>query len=122
MTIVVVSIVAVAMGVMGLAALAAPERFLATTGSEIQNRDGRNEVRAVYGGYGLAMAGILVYALSAEAFRPGILLCMALALLGMAGGRVISALVDRGLSRLMAGLTIIETAGGVALLWVSVPA
>ena len=114
----VVSIVAVAMGGMGLSALAAPERFLAVTGSRVLNRDGRNEVRAVYGGFGIAMSGILVYALLVDEYRMGILLCMAMALLGMASGRVISALFDRGVSLKMMGVAISEVVGGLALFWV----
>ena len=53
-----------------------------------------------------------------EEYRSGILLCMATALLGMASGRVISALFDRGVSPLMTGIAIGEAFGGLALFWV----
>jgi hypothetical protein len=65
-------------------------------GVTVDSADGRNEVRAVYGGFGVAVAGMLVYA----AITPGrgalwIPSVISLALLGMAAGRLISVVLDR---------------------------
>lgn len=80
---------------MGLVALLQPERVLAFFGTRQLTRDGRNEVRAVYGGFGMAVAMLLLCTLSLlPAERDGILLAIAVALLGMAAGRVISTLFD----------------------------
>jgi hypothetical protein len=81
---------------MGLYALANPPGVLARFGVTVDTVDGRNEVRAVYGGFGLVVAGMLVYA----ALTPGrgalwIPSVISLALLGMAAGRLISVALDR---------------------------
>jgi hypothetical protein len=59
----------------------------------------RSEVRAVYGGFGLAVAALLVLADNeATAFRDGVLVAVAISLFGMAAGRVVSAVPEpRGL-------------------------
>ncbi|MGH8453943.1 MAG: DUF4345 family protein [Nevskiales bacterium] len=61
----------------------------------IESVDGRNEVRAVYGGFGLAMALALFLATELPDLRAGVVACVALALAGMAGGRLFSALLER---------------------------
>lgn len=81
---------------MGLYALAKPGDVMARFGVTVDSVDGRNEVRAVYGGFGVAVAGMLVYA----ALTPGraalwIPSVISLALLGMAAGRLISVVLDR---------------------------
>lgn len=114
---VVIGLVAAIMGAMGVAAMALPEKLLAPIGLQVLGRDGRSEVRAVYGGMGLAMAAGLVYAISAEAYRPGIVLFMAMLLIGMATGRVVSAALDKGMSGKMLGLTAVEGLGGALLIW-----
>jgi hypothetical protein len=54
----------------------------------------RAEVRAVYAGFGLAIAAILGYAIAApDQVRTGILLAVSAALIGMAFGRVVSAAI-----------------------------
>ncbi len=113
-----IAIIAVAlfMGGMGLSAIVAPVRFLRFVGSETLGRDGRNEVRAVYGGYGLMMCGALMYALQQTDYQSGILLCMGLALCGMALGRVISIVPDRGISPMMIAVLMGELIGGGLLL------
>ncbi len=55
----------------------------------------RAEVRAVYGGFGLAIASMLAVALATPDLRTGILTTVAAALAGMAFGRLVSALVGR---------------------------
>jgi hypothetical protein len=79
---------------MGLYALAVPARVLAVFGVSVTTPEGRNEVRAVYGGYGVAIGAVLLAALAQPGWRDGILVCQAAALAGMAGGRVVSAVVD----------------------------
>lgn len=80
---------------MGLVALLRPERVLAIFGTRNLSRDGRNEVRAVYGGFGLVIAGLLFGTLSfLTPLRDGILLTVAISLLGMAAGRLVSTIID----------------------------
>src|SRR3989454_11878158 len=71
---------------MGLVGLAAPERIGATFGTPALSGEGRNEGRAVYGGFGVAIGALLL-----AAPTPGVLLCVAVALAGMAGGGVAAA-------------------------------
>ena len=62
---------------------------------DVEHATSRSEVRAVYGGFGLAMASVLAYAaVAAGPHRSGILLAVGMALAGMAFGRVVSAVVD----------------------------
>ncbi len=79
---------------MGVVALADPAGILARFDVAVLSAEGRNEVRAVYGGFGLAMAGALALALRFEGLRVGTLVCAALALVGMALGRLVSWAVD----------------------------
>jgi hypothetical protein len=79
---------------MGALALAAPERITAIQGQPTLTPDGRNEVRAVYGGFGVAMAAILARGLEQPLLRPGIFLTVAAALAGMALGRLVAAAVE----------------------------
>ena len=57
--------------------------------------DARNEIRAVYGGFGIAIAALLVLVSGNATLRPGVMLAVAVALLGMAAGRVVSLLIER---------------------------
>jgi hypothetical protein len=79
---------------MGVFALAAPAAILRPFGFVIETPQTRSEVRAVYGGFGIAIASVLVAALANAHIRPGILMTVGAALAGMALGRVISRLVD----------------------------
>jgi Domain of unknown function (DUF4345) len=76
---------------MGVRALTAPAEMLRPFGITLREAASRAEVRAVYGGFGLAIAAILGYAIAApEQVRVGILLAVSAALVGMAFGRVCS--------------------------------
>ena len=91
--------VIVAIGVfflgMGVYALAAPAMLVRPFGITLELSTSRSEVRAVYGGFGLAMAAVLAYAaVDAGAHRTGIVLAVGVALAGMAIGRLVSAVVD----------------------------
>lgn len=89
------SIVAALFLLMGLAAFAVPRRFLQSFDLPAETPTARNEIQAVYGGFGLAMALVLVVPLWLPQLRDGIALTVALALGGMALGRVIGALRER---------------------------
>ncbi len=80
---------------MGIVALWRPALVLGLFGTAVTTSEGRNEVRAVYGGYGVAMGLLLAGSLAMPAaFRSGILLCVTVAVLGMAIGRLISFGID----------------------------
>jgi hypothetical protein len=90
-----VAVVAVGFVAMGLAALVKPAVIWAPFGVVPSTPESRNEVRAVYGGFGIALAVLLFVAEGwASDVRAGVLLTVAIALLGMACGRVISAFVE----------------------------
>ena len=89
-----ISAVAVFFLGMGLYALAAPAALIRPFGVTLSRSESRAEVRAVYGGFGLAMAGVLVYAALHPSTSDAILITVAIALAGMAVGRLISAVVD----------------------------
>ena len=80
---------------MGLLALVRPEQISGTFGTPSLTADGRNEVRAVYGGFGVAIAVLLATAPLMPALGRGIYVAVAIALVGMAGGRLVAAMVER---------------------------
>ena len=104
---------------MGLYALSAPAALLRPFGFAVTSDTQRAEVRAVYGGFGLAMAGVLGYALCAsDAVRAGILLTVGVALAGMAVGRIISAAVgDRTALYPNWFYCLVEGAAAAVLFW-----
>jgi hypothetical protein len=91
------AVVAVFFALMGLLALVKPSRILAPFGIHPLPVDAANEVRAVYGGFGVAIALLLFATLEVETIRDGARLSVAMALLGMAAGRIVAAAVDRRL-------------------------
>jgi hypothetical protein len=89
-------VVAVMFAAMSVYALAVPERVPALFGVRVETPEGRSEVRAVYGGFGLAVAALLAVAVAGGgAAREGILVAVGFALAGMAAGRLVSGAVDR---------------------------
>ena len=95
MTIAVIAVIGVFFAGMGCYALAAPDAIIRPFGITLGSSAARSEVRAVYGGFGLAIAGVLGYAAVADAgARAGILIAVGAALAGMAFGRVVSAVLD----------------------------
>jgi hypothetical protein len=86
--------VAVAFLAMGVMALVRPRSIGKCFDVKFDSVDGRNEVRAVYGGFGLAMTLALVLALTNPVLRPGICACVSLALAGMAAGRLFGAAIE----------------------------
>ena len=95
MAIAVIAVIGVFFAGIGVYALAAPAALIQPFGITLEQPASRSEVRAVYGGFGLAIAGVLAYAAVAGGdVRTGILITVGAALAGMAFGRIVSAIVD----------------------------
>ena len=71
-----------------------PEKILNYLGCEIFSRNGKNEVRAVYGGLRIGIGLLLLATVSMPGIRTGIFLTVGIVLLGTILGRVISVLLD----------------------------
>jgi hypothetical protein len=84
---------------MGVLGLLAPSSIVSQFGILLSNPAARSEVRAVYGGFGLAIGLLLLLGPLLFPFydilAPGINLCLAVSLLGMAGARGFSILVEK---------------------------
>ena len=94
MAVAVIAVIAVFFLGMGVYALAAPAALVRPFGITLAESASRSEVRAVYGGFGLAIAAVLGYAAVADGeLRTGILIAVAAALAGMAIGRVAAAIL-----------------------------
>lgn len=104
---------------MGIGAIAKPAFVTAQFGILDLTPAGRNEVRAVYGGFGIFMGLALLVALRQPELRDGILFAVAAALGGMAAGRLVSAAVDRGIDRAPLGYLVLEVIVAVMLLSVA---
>lgn len=113
-----VLVIAAGFAAMGIGALARPRDVLAQFGVAVDTSEGRNEVRAVYGGFGLAVAALLaIAALGDPSTSEGILVAVAFALAGMAGGRLVSAALERPRAAYPVWVYfLIEVAGAAALL------
>ncbi len=96
MSVTLIVLVAVFFALMGLYGLARPTQLIALFGPLADRVDARSEVRAVYGGFGIAIAVVLgVAATDTSGIRLGVCVAVAAALIGMAFGRVVSAVVER---------------------------
>lgn len=104
---------------MGLYALAAPATMLRPFGFTLGSDAQRAEVRAVYGGFGVGIAGVLGYAaIAPEQVRTGILLTVGVALAGMAAGRLVSAVLgDRTSFYPNWFYCLVEAVAAAALFW-----
>jgi hypothetical protein len=91
---VLIAAVALFFAAMGIQALGWPESILANFGVATLPADARNEVRAVYGGYGVAIALLLGFSLVSRESGQALLLAVAVSVLGMAGGRVYSFAIE----------------------------
>jgi hypothetical protein len=90
----VIAVIGVFFAGMGIYALAAPAAIIRPFGITLTEAASRSEVRAVYGGFGLAIAGVLAYAAVAGGdVRTGILMAVGAALAGMAFGRLAAAVL-----------------------------
>ena len=74
---------------MGVSALAAPRKVPQLFGVDSVGEDMVNEVRAVYGGFGCAIAVLLVIASQNPSLQTGVATTVSMSLLGMAAGRSI---------------------------------
>ena len=90
-----VSIVMFFFALMGIAAILKPRMVFAFFDTPAANPNIRNEIRAVYGGFGLAVAGILYWGAIEPTLSQGIYLTVAVSLIGMAAGRFISLIWER---------------------------
>ena len=90
-----ITIVAVLFALMGIGAFVRPRTFVSPFGVTAETADARNEIQAVYGGFGLAVAATLVTASSYPQLRDGVVVAVAASLAGMAGGRSRSAATAR---------------------------
>lgn len=81
---------------MGVAALVRPTLIAAQFGTDADSSDARTEIRAVYGGFGVAMAVLLIVAAQQSGdTQDGVALTVAIALGGMALGRLIGMTIER---------------------------
>lgn len=96
MTVAVIAVMAVFFFAMGAFALVSPHATVRPFGITLPEPASRSEVRAVYGGYGVATGAILTVAAFDPGFhRSGITITVAVALARMAVGRLVSAVVDK---------------------------
>lgn len=80
---------------MGVSALIAPAKLISPFRITVDAPESRSEIRAVYGGFGVAMAVVLgMAAFDVAGIRSGAVIAVAAALAGMALGRLISRLID----------------------------
>ena len=81
---------------LGAVCLVQPRRVPAQFGADANPPAAyRNEIRAIYGGFPLALAAVLVWATGASAdVREGVLVAAAVSTAGMALGRLVSAAID----------------------------
>lgn len=118
MTHLVITLTGVFFAGMGVFALARPAALIRPFGITLPIPESRAEVRAVYGGFGLAIAGMLALAARDTSLRDGILVTVAAALGGMAFGRVVSGVVDAPKAFYPNWFYfIVEVVAAAALLW-----
>ena len=96
---------------MGGVMLWQPQYITRVTNIELSTPESRSETRAVYGGFGIAMALALLVAMISMDLRGGIMLTAGLSLIGMACGRGYAAWLERPTSPIIWGLL-----GGEAIL------
>ncbi|WP_414935861.1 DUF4345 domain-containing protein [Amycolatopsis sp. cmx-11-51] len=96
MTPVLIGLVAVFFLGMGLLGLVAPGRLIRPFGITLDSATARTEVRAVYGGFGVAIAVLLGFAaFDVGGIQRGAAIAVAVALAGMAFGRLVARFAER---------------------------
>ncbi|MFD0360913.1 DUF4345 family protein [Nocardia sp. GCM10030253] len=84
---------------MGVFAIAAPAALARPFDITVETPTSRSEIRAVYGGFGIAVAAILWWAASGNTdMHAGIVIGVGVSLAGMAFGRLLSRLFDTATS------------------------
>ncbi|MDP9847051.1 DUF4345 family protein [Streptosporangium lutulentum] len=103
---------------MGLYGLLVPAALIRPFGMIAGSAEARAEIRAVYGGFGVGIAVLLALALAdVGGIRRGAVVAVAVALLGMALGRLTAHLVERPSAFYPSWLYFwVEAAGGGLLL------
>jgi uncharacterized membrane protein len=90
------SVVAFLFLVMAIGAFLNPRTYLVPfVGIAAETADARNEIQAVYGGFGVAIAVVLLLPIWMPVAKTGVIIAVAGALAGMAVGRIIAALRER---------------------------
>ncbi len=101
---------------MGLIAFVRPAYVMSYFGVATLTAELRNEVRAVYGGFGIALGVLLIATVTSADLACGVQLTAAVSLLGMAGGRIIGwSIESSGIWPRLFG--VVELVAGVALLY-----
>lgn len=85
----IITVIAILFLAMGLGALIVPRTFLAVFDIQAGTAAARNEIQAVYGGYGVAMFVLLRWSQQQPQWAEGIWLTVGVALAGMAMGRLV---------------------------------
>ena len=90
-------------GTMGIVALLNPQYIADIAGytKGILGVDGKNEIRAVYGGFGIFIATLLYFSKDTN-LEIGVKLTVSSSLLGMASGRIISVIMDKQINMMSA--------------------
>jgi hypothetical protein len=86
-------------GAIGVSAMIRPRNLLQGFSIEANEPESRNEIRAVYGGFPLAVAALLIFSLTRPDLSDGILIALATSSAGMAIGRIVSVIIDRKIDR-----------------------
>ena len=107
---------AVALAGMGVAGLVSPQFVVGRFGIRLDAPDSRTEVRAVYGGYGIAVAALVIWVVATGSpLAPGVLIAMGVSMTGMAAGRLAGAAAERAVPFGWAGaFFLVECALGAA--------
>jgi Domain of unknown function (DUF4345) len=95
-------------GMIGVSAMIRPRNLLRGFSIEAHEAESRNEIRAVYGGFPMAVAALLMFSLKRPDLSDGILFTLAISSAGMALGRIVSVLIDRKLGRYPATYIFLE--------------
>ncbi|OXM42703.1 DUF4345 family protein [Amycolatopsis alba] len=96
MAAVLIGLVAVFFLGMGLLGLVDPRRLIRPFGITLDSATARTEVRAVYGGFGVAVAALLGFAaFDVGGIQRGAAIAVAVALVGMAFGRLVARFAER---------------------------
>jgi uncharacterized membrane protein YeaQ/YmgE (transglycosylase-associated protein family) len=103
---------------MGITALFSPTSVTNFFGLKTSRADMRNEVRAVYGGFGVAIAGLLTASTFYSEVRQGVVLTVAIALFGMAAGRLLSFAIEHSEGHYPMVFLVVECVLGSLMLYV----
>jgi hypothetical protein len=75
-----------------------PQQFAHRLGLTVTGPDGYNEIRAQYGGFFLAAAGMCIAALASRVLRPSVFVLLSVTFGGLLAGRLASLVINGGLT------------------------